>query len=323
MADLTRPDALIHRGLKLSHLRVVAALAQTGQISLAATALGIAQPAASRLLAEVERILGAPVHLRVGRGIALTPVGAVLARRAQRLMIELQDTGREMAELAQGQIGQVAIGTVMAPALNLVLPALRSARLSSPGISAEVTVAPSDTLCAQLLAGKLDFAIARIPPDQDATQFEGRLIAAEPVVMVARRGHRLASAATVSGAELLDFDWVMPGSSSPIGQAVLARLQHLGLPMPTRRLSTASFLLTLAVLKQSNSVAPLAEAVARQFAEAPDAPFAILNSDLGIEVAPYSLLIRAGATLTPAAATLVNAMMQGVTPMPEIPQRPR
>jgi hypothetical protein len=72
-------------------------------------------------------------------------------------------------------------------------------------------------------------------------------------------------------------------------------------------------------LKQSNSVAPLAEAVARQFAEGPDAPFAILNIDLGIEVAPYSLLMRAGATLTPAARTLVNLMMQAVAQAPTPP----
>jgi DNA-binding transcriptional LysR family regulator len=319
MSDSIRPNTLVQRGLKFSHLRVMAALAETGQISLAAEALGIAQPAASRLLAEVERIVGAPVHLRVGRGITLTPVGSVLARRAQRLMIELQDTGREIAELATGQIGQVAIGAVTAPALDLVLPALRSARLTAPGISAEVTVAPSDILCAQLLAGKLDFAIARIPSDLDAAQFEGRVIAPEPVLLVVRRNHRLANAPTVSAAELLEYDWVMPGSSSPIGLAVLARLARLGLPMPSRRLSTASFLLTLALLKQSNSVAPLAEAVARQFAEGPDAPFAILNIDLGIEVAPYSLLMRAGATLTPAARTLVNLMMQAVAQAPTPP----
>ena len=315
MSDLTHQVALIQRGLKISHLRMMAALAQTGQISLAAEILGIAQPAASRLLAEVERIAGAPVHLRVGRGITLTPMGTVLARRAQRLMIELQDAGRELSD--------VAIGAVTAPALDLVLPALRSARLSSPGLSAEVTVAPSDILCDQLLAGKLDFAIARIPAQLETGQFSGRLIAAEPVLLVARRGHRLATAPAVSASELLDYDWVMPGSSSPLGVAVLARLERLGLPMPSRRLSTASFLLTLALLKQSNSIAPLAEAVARQFAEGPDAPFAILNIDLGIEVAPYSLLTRAGSALTPAATTLVNLMMQAVTQTATPPQRDR
>ena len=60
---------LLRRGLKLSHLRIVAALGEAGQIGLAAARIGVTQPAASRLLAEVERIAGHPVHRRAGRGI--------------------------------------------------------------------------------------------------------------------------------------------------------------------------------------------------------------------------------------------------------------
>jgi DNA-binding transcriptional LysR family regulator len=310
MLNLTSPHALIHRGLKLGHLRILAALQQTGQIGLSADMLGMTQPAASRLLAEVERIAGVPVHMRVGRGVTLTATGEVLARRAHRVLMELHDAGRDITELTKGQVGQVSIGSVTAPALDLVLPALRSARLSSPGIAAEVTVAPSDLLCAQLLAGKLDFVLGRVPSELDASQFSGQIIAPEPVLLVARRAHRLALAQTVSPQDLMDYDWVMPGGASVLSIAVLARLQRLGLPAPNRRLSTASFLLTLALLKQSNSIAPLASAVALQFAEGPDAPFAVLKVDLGIEVSPFSLLTRAGATLTPAAATIAGLILQ-------------
>lgn len=315
MSNLTRPDALIHRGLKLNHLRVIAALDQTGQIGLAAGRLAMTQPAASRLLAEVERIVGAPVHVRSGRGVVLTPIGGVLARRAQRVLMELQDAGRDMAELTLGQAGQVAIGAVTAPALDLVLPALRAARLTSPGISAEVTVAPSDLLCGQLLAGKLDFVLGRVPREMDAAQFAGRVIAPEPVLLVVRRDHRLAQVAEIAPVDLMEYDWVMPGGNSVLGLAVLARLERLGLPDPPRRLSTASFLLTLALLKQSNSIAPLAAAVALQFAQGPDAQFSVLDVDLGIEVSPYSLLTRAGATLTPAAATISGLILQAVPAM--------
>lgn len=320
MSSPTPHQTLVQRGLKLSHLRILAALAQTGQIGTAATSLGIAQPAASRLLAEAERIVGVPVHVRVGRGVTLTAPGAVLARRAERLLIELQDAGREMADLARGQVGLVAIGAVTAPALERVLPALRAARLSAPGISAEVTVAPSDVLCAQLLAGRLDFALARVPAGLDPARFDARVIATEPVQLVVRRDHRLASVAPRSAAELLDHDWIMPADDSPLRLAVLARLQRLNLPPPRQRLSTASFLLTLAQLRQSDSIAPLAAAVARQFAEGADVPLAILAIDLGIEVAPYSLLTRAGSRLTPAAATLVELMLHAAAPLaPAVP----
>ena len=75
--------------LKLPQLRLIAALADSGQLSTAARHCGISQPAASRLLAEVEQIIGHKVHIRQGRGMILTPHGQALGRRAARILIEL------------------------------------------------------------------------------------------------------------------------------------------------------------------------------------------------------------------------------------------
>jgi molybdenum-dependent DNA-binding transcriptional regulator ModE len=71
----------LRRGIKIAHLRLMAALAATGQVGAAAEAVGITQPAASRLLAEVERMTGTPLYARTGRGIALTAEGVALAAR--------------------------------------------------------------------------------------------------------------------------------------------------------------------------------------------------------------------------------------------------
>jgi hypothetical protein len=97
----------------------------------------------------------------------------------------------------------------------------------------------------------------------------------------------------------------MPGEDSPLARAVLERLAALGLGRPSQRLSTSSFLLTLALLRQSNVVAPLAKAVADQFATGPDAPLVQVAAEFGISVAPYSLLTRKGARLTAAAETVL------------------
>ena len=91
---------LLRRGLKMAHLRLLAALGATGQMGAAAGRMGITQPAASRLMAEVERISGAVLHQRTGRGLVLTPGGAALARRAGQVLIEIEDAGRELAEIA-------------------------------------------------------------------------------------------------------------------------------------------------------------------------------------------------------------------------------
>lgn len=312
MSNLTQTDALLHRGIKLSHLRMMAAFAETGQIGSAAVALGITQPAASRLLTEIERIIGTAVHMRSGRGVSLTVAGNLLARRAARVLMEMRDAARELADAGNGRVGAVGIGAVTAPALDIVLPALRTARLAHPGIQTEVIVASSDILFEQLLSGKIDFAIARIPKGADAGQIDARVIAPEPVSLVVRKGHRLANSSPVNPLDLLEYDWVMPDKNSPLGAAVLARLAELGLPAPQQRLSTASFLLTLALLQQSNSIAPLAHAVAMQFASAADAPFAFVHAGLGITVAPYSLLTRAGVLLPPAARTILGLITQSL-----------
>lgn len=308
---LEERDNLQRRGLKLGHLQLMAELAETGQLGLAALRLGIAQPAASRLLAEMERIAGQDLCLRTGRGMVLTPAGQALARRAGRVQMEMRDAARELAELGTGGTGQVRIGAVTAPALEIVLPVLRSFRLTHPGVSVDVAVAPSETLCAQLLDGQIDFVLGRQPAGgagQELLVMEE--IAAEPVALLVRRDHALLARDRVLPAHLLDYDWVIPGGDSPMGQAVLARLADLGLPPPPRRLSTASFLLTLALIQQSNAIAPLSRAVIDQFARAADAPYAELPLDLGIVVAPFGLLTRRGTILPPAARLLSQAMLE-------------
>lgn len=309
MSDDLEDSPLLRRGLKLGHLRLVAALSDTGQIGLAAARLGLTQPAASRGLAEIGRILGHPVHRRTGRGIALTPEGEALARRARRVQIELAEATREVEEVARGGTGHVRIGAVTAPALELVLPALRAARLSRPGITAEVTVAPSDTLCRQLLSGEMDFVLGRLPEGQDRGLLDMQAIRDEPVALVVRRDHRLRAGGQVAPRDLLDYDWVLPGQDNVLARSVRARLAELGLPDPPQRLFTASFLLTLALVQQTNAVAPLARAVAEAFATGEDSPYGVVPLDLGIVVPAYGLVTRRGTELPPAAGFLSRLIL--------------
>ena len=295
-------DTLAHRGLKLSHLRLLAALAETGQIGQAADRMSIAQPAASRLLAEVERIVGAPVHLRTGRGMVLTPVGEALALRAQRIQTELRDAARDIAEVAAGETGHVRIGSVTGPAIGRVLPALREVCLHAPRISAEVKIAGSEQLCEQLLAGNLDFAIGRLPEGPSRALFDITPIATEPVSLVVRSSHPLISKPKLLPADLSAYDWVMPPPAAILTRTVLERLRAHGLPSPKQVLATDSFLVIFALLQHSDSIAPLARTVAECFASAADAPYRALAIDLGIEVAAFGLITRTGAILPPVAA---------------------
>ncbi|WP_261497037.1 LysR family transcriptional regulator [Albidovulum sediminis] len=295
------------RQLKPMQLRLLAEIAQAGALGLAAARIGIAQPVASRLLAEMETMLGLRLHERQGRGLRLTQVGEALARRAMRIQIELLDGAREVVEAATGRAGVVRVGAVTGPALSLVLPALRELLGTNPEIHAEVTVTTSVALCELLREGRLDFALAR--PGAADRELEARLIAGEPLSLVVRRDHPLLLQPRIDEADVMRFDWVMGDDETLLTQTVRARLNELRLPMPRRRISTSSFLFTLALINQTDAIAPLATPVVESFSGNPSVPFVSLPIDLGLTVAAFSLVTRTGSRLTPSAQRLVEEIL--------------
>lgn len=295
------------RRLKPVQLRLLAELDHSGALGVAAARIGVAQPAASRLLAEMEELLGLRLHEKQGRGLRLTQVGQALARRAARIEIELADAAREIAEAATGRAGVVRVGAVTGPALSLVMPVLIALQREFPDFRAEVTVATSITLSDQLREGRLDFALSRLSPGE--TQLDARMLAVEPLSLVVRRGHPLLVRPILSLDDLLAYDWVMGDDETLLTQTVIGRLAELGLEQPRRRISTSSFLFTLALLNQTDAIAPLATPVVDSFAGSPSVPFVSLPIDLGLAVAPFSLVTRAGAQMTPSAQRLIDAIL--------------
>jgi DNA-binding transcriptional LysR family regulator len=298
------------RQLKPSQLRLMAALNDAEGLARSADRIGISQPAASRLLAEMEDLLGVRLHERHGRGLRLTEAGKALARRAARIQIELSDAAREVAEAATGNAGTIRVGAVTGPALSMLMPAIIELQESHPDLHVEVTVATSVLLCDQLRDGSLDFVLAR--PGATDTMLEARLIGDEPLSVAVRRGHPLLLQAEIQPGDLLNYDWIMGPDDTLLTQNVMARLAELRIPLPKRRISTSSFLFTLAVLNQTDAIAPLALSVVESFSGNPSMPFVALPVDLGLSVTPFSMVTRIDTRLTPAAQRLANAVFAQV-----------
>ncbi|NJS39842.1 MAG: hypothetical protein HC783_13440 [Rhodobacteraceae bacterium] len=168
-------------------------------------------------------------------------------------------------------------------------------------------MATSVHLCDQLRDGALDFALARLGPGEN--QLEAQEIATEPLSLVVRRGHPLLLQPRITVDDLLRHDWVMGDDETLLTQTVLSRLAELRLPIPQRRISTSSFLFTLALLNQTDAIAPLATPVVDSLSGNPSVPFVSLPIDLGLTVASFSIVTRGGSHLTPAAQRLVDAIL--------------
>ena len=306
---------LLRRGLKLSHIRLIAALKDAGQMSAAATQLNISQPAASRLAAELETIIGVDLHIRHPRGVTLTRYGEHLATRAQTLLQGLQDAGREITELQEGLRGSVSIGAVSGPSIELVMPVIAELRLTHPQLSLNIIVDTSILLADALIAGTLDFYLGRIPDNLNPRIFKTRIIGEEPISIVVRNNHPLAEKKRLDLKDLSTYEWVMQDEGSLLRRTVEAYLIKNGVSLPERVLSTTSTLLTLVTVSQTDALAPLASAVAAFISDRNRLGGNITALDItpDLAVSPCYLISKEKEPLSPAASIVYDTIVAQLT----------
>lgn len=299
-------DELVRRGLKFSQLRLLAALRDSGQIGTAAAQVGMTQPAASRLLAQLDTMAGTPIYTRHPRGVTLTEAGHILADQATATLKGLDSAYRKVGQIGSGVRGHVRVGSVTGPSLELLLPAMREARLAYPDISITVRVETSDRLAEALLADDLDFYIGRVPDSADARPFSLHKIGAEPISLIVRLHHPLSRAPAPTLQDCLGFDWVMQPPGGLLRRTAESYLLERGLPLPRRVIGTTSILFTLALLHDTNAIAPLARAVGDFFIQraALGSRLDILPVAQDMAVADFGIVSRAGDPFSPAVATL-------------------
>lgn len=286
--------------LQLRHLRLIEAIAAHRQLSLAAQALAMTQPAASRTLAEVETLVGAPLFDRHPRGMSLTPVGEGLARHARNILDELGHAVEAVEKLRLGTGGVVRIGAVTGAAVGYVVPAIRLLKLTAPDVELHIDVANSQVLLNGLESMRYDMILGRLRPEADPGEFKIQRARGEQVRFLAHRDNRFAGRTRLDLAELAGSDWVMQGPGSPIRRAVEEAFLDLGAPVPWRVTNTASLLMTLALLRNPDVVTPVSQEVAELLtATQPD--LSRLNVTEPVHVAPYSLITLKSRHLSPAA----------------------
>ena len=301
-------DKLIRQGLKFSQLRLLVALEETGQMSGAAAQLAITQPAASRLMAELERMVDAPLYTRYARGVTLTQTGSLFAEAARAILRQLDETQDAAGAFTRGARGLVRIGAVTGPALEIVLPVIRDLRVTYPEIEINVNVETSDKLAESLLSHDLDFYIGRLPDGVNARAFRMQRVGPEPVALIVKSGHPLTQRAQVTLDDCLNYDWVMQPPGGLQRRTVETYLLENGYRIPNRVLGTSSLLLTLALVADTNAVAPVSRSVGEFYAEgsALGGNIRVLDVAPNMAVSPYSLVRPAGHELSPPVARVYD-----------------
>lgn len=312
LAKSALPDAVIERRLvtrlKLRQLALVVALSERRSLRQAAADVAITQPAATKLLRDLEEAFGVPLFTRHPWGMAPTTYGETLVRYAEGILTELGEARSELATLAAGATGNLRVGGVTGAMPGLLAPAIRRMQTERPGVRLFVLINTSEVLLGALRQGTLDVAVCPLPPEADLGTLEVTPLGDEPLRIVSRAGHPLARRRAIPPSSLLRLTWLLQPPDSPLRRDVDAMLSGAGLRLPTAIVETVSIVATLALLQESDAVTVMPKALARHYAR-----FGMVTELKVKLVAPasrYELVTRARRALSPSAAAFVTMLVE-------------
>jgi len=214
-----------------------AAIADHGQVQLAAAALGLSQPALSKSLRRLEQAMKSKLLKRTPKGVELTAVGSALLARVRKLRLSVDDISREVADLSEGRAGHLRIGASPVLTLNLVATVCDALLREAAGVTLKITADSRKVMLTALRNGELDFVVTSIPAPQTDELADEHLLDDDFVVYAAAH-HRLAKHKQLTLADLTHERWALAAMNGPAERRLSQAFGDAGLPPPTFALET-------------------------------------------------------------------------------------
>lgn len=181
--------------LEIRHLKLLATVAEAGTVTEASKRLHVTQSALSHQLRDAEDKLGVPLFLRLGKKMVLTAAGETLLSSTRRILEELGNAERMIAN-ANGEIqGLIRLSTECYTCYHWLPPLMGKFHKSFPGVELRIVPDVTCDVISAMLEGKLDVAISfcTTPPDKKLrphTLFEDEmLLTMSPRHPLARRDY--------------------------------------------------------------------------------------------------------------------------------------
>lgn len=159
--------------MDLRHLRYFVAAAEHGNVSRAAIALHVSQPALSRQIHDLEAELGLKLFERAGRGLRLTGAGVDLLGHARRALDQAGAFRERARAIGSGDAGVLRAGATPQSLQRLFPPIIQRFRRLMPGVDVRLVEGDSAALITALRRGDLHLAFTSYQPEFGATSLSG------------------------------------------------------------------------------------------------------------------------------------------------------
>lgn len=165
------------------------AVYQHKNISKAAEALYVSQPALSRYISNLEKKLNVSLFDRKQSPLSLTPAGVQFLKYAQTVQ-NLERQLKEEFSLINHTMGHVVLGVPPLTGDFLIPQFLPNLRKELVGVKIDIVLENTTDLKNSLLSNRIDLAILSAP--MQAADIETRLLINDPIYLIIHKNHPVA-----------------------------------------------------------------------------------------------------------------------------------
>ena len=286
------PDLALLLRLRTRQLALATLLDAERNLGRAAAALNISQPAASKLLQQMEDTLGVRLFDRLSRGMTPTPSGEVLVPYARGVLADFAATRDEMVAIGSGLRGTLRIGCVAGAVPGLLASVVHVYMERHPRVALSIAVSTSDQVVEQLAGGEFDLVLGRLPSRVPSDDYRIVPLLDEQQVVVVRASHPLTLRSRITLDDLVGFPLILQPTGSPQRTLFESLLRDAGITRSLNITETVSTIVTTSLLEVSDMVAIMPNSVAAHYGRL--GLLCSLSLNTVLRVPPIGLITRVG-----------------------------
>jgi LysR family transcriptional regulator, benzoate and cis,cis-muconate-responsive activator of ben and cat genes len=184
--------------MELRHLRYFVAVAETENVTRAATKLHVSQPALSRQIHDLEDEIGFPLLVRSAKSVRLTEAGRTFLIEARAVLQRAEEAVVAARARAGGMSGEIRVGYAPSLTVQILPQALRIFQAEFPGVRVMLHDLSTEEMLAQLHAGTLQLALMVQPTKKTLRGLRFEELARYPLQVAVAPTHPLAKSRSIS-----------------------------------------------------------------------------------------------------------------------------
>ena len=212
--------------INLNHLRIFFHAAKERNLTKAAEALFVTQPAVTMQIKALEQYLEVPLFRKRGKFLELTDGGSALYRYAEKIFGVVDEMEHALKSFASVSQGSLIIGTTRSFARHLMPGLLSRFQEKFPGIKVSLEVGSSSEIAEGVALFKYDLGIIGalpLPRKVKAVPYKP-----EEFCLVVSPDHRFAKRGVISCRELQNEPIIIREAGSGSRHFILSFLSSLG-----------------------------------------------------------------------------------------------